>query len=58
MIQGTTIKQKAYGVLVSSKMHAETVDQLASSQWRAVILRHFEKEMQITQRIHALIAIL
>ena len=29
-IQGTTMKQKAYGTLVSSEMHAETMDQLVS----------------------------
>ena len=30
MIQGTTMKQKAYGMLVSSEMHAKIVDQLVS----------------------------
>ena len=38
-------------------MHAETVDQLESLPWRAVVLRHFEEEMRITPKIHALIAI-
>ena len=37
MIQGTTMKQKAYGTFVSSKMHAETIDQLVSLPWRAVV---------------------
>ena len=26
MMQGTTLKQKAYGTLVSSEMHAETIE--------------------------------
>ena len=30
MMQGTTLKQKAYGTLVSSEMHAETIEQLVS----------------------------
>ena len=34
MIQGTTIKQKAYGTCVFSKLHAETIDQLMSLPWR------------------------
>ena len=38
-------------------MHAETVDQLVSLSWRAVILRNFEAEIQTTRKIHALIAI-
>ena len=57
MIQGTTMKQMAFVTLVSSEMQAETVDQLVSLPWRAVVLSHFEKEMQTTQKIHALIAI-
>ena len=57
MIQGTTRKQKAYGNLVSSDMHAETIDQLVSLPWSAVVLRHFEEEMRTTPKIHALIAI-
>ena len=51
------MKQKEYGTLVSCEMHAETIDQLVSLQWRAVVLRHFEEEMRITPKIHALIAI-
>ena len=58
MIQGTITKQKAYGTLVSSEMHAETIDQLMSLPWRAVVLRHFEEEMKTTTKTHALIAIL
>ena len=57
MIQGTTMKQKASGTLVSSEMHAETIDQLVSLPWRAVLLSHFEEEMRTTLKIHALIAI-
>ena len=33
-------------------MHADTVDQLVSFPWRAVVLRHY-----VTPKIHALIAI-
>ena len=57
MIQGTAMKQKAYGTLVSSEMHAETIDQLVSLPWRAVVLRHFKEEIRTTPKIHALIAI-
>ena len=57
MMQGTTLKQKAYGTLVSSEMHAETIEQLVSLPWRAVVLRYFEEEMRTTLKIHALIAV-
>ena len=57
MIQGTTLKQKAYGTLVLSEMHSETIEQLVSLPWRAVVLRYFEEEMRTTPMIHALIAI-
>ena len=57
MIHGTTMKQKAHGTLVSSEMHAETVDQLVSLPWIAVTLRHFEEKMRTTPKIHALIAV-
>ena len=57
MIQGTTMKQKAYGTLVCSEMHAETIHQLVSLPRRAVVLRHFEEEMRTTPKIHALIAV-
>ena len=57
MMQGTTLKQKAYGTLVSFEMHVETIEQLVSLSWRAVVLRYFEKEMRTTPKIHALIAI-
>ena len=53
MIQGTTMKQKAYGTLISY----ETVDKLVSLPWRAVVLRHFEEEMRTTPKTHALLAI-
>ena len=57
MMQGTTLKQKAYETLVSSDMHAETIEQLVSLPWRAVVLRYFEEDMRTTPKIHALIAI-
>ena len=57
MMQGTTLKQKAYGTLVLSEMHVETIVQLMSLPWRAVVLRYFEEEMRTTQKLHALIAI-
>ena len=50
-MQGTTLKQMAYRTLVSSEMHAETIDQLVSLQWRAVVLRYFEEEMRTTPKI-------
>ena len=56
-MQGTTLKQKAYGTLVSSEMHAKTIEQLVSFPWRAVVLRLFEEEMRTTLKIHALIAV-
>ena len=56
-MHGTILKQKAYGTLISSEMHAETIEQLVSLPWRAVVLRYFEKEMRTTPKIHALIAI-
>ena len=59
MMQGTTLKQKAYGTLVSSEMHAKTItiEQLVSLPWRAVVLQFFEEEMRTTLKIHALIAV-
>ena len=51
------MKQKAYGSLISSEMHAEPTDQLVILLWRAVALPHFEAEMRTTPKIHALIAI-
>ena len=57
MMQGTTLTQKAYRNLVSSKMHAETIEQLVSLPSRAVVLQYFEEEMRTTPKIHALIAI-
>ena len=57
IMQGITLKQKAYRTLVSSEMHAETIEQLVSLPWRAVVLRYFEEEMRTTPKIHALIAI-
>ena len=56
-MQGTTLKQKAYGTLVSSEMHAETIEQLVIFPWRAVVLRFFEEEMRATPKIHTLIAV-
>ena len=55
MMQGTKMKQKAY--LDSFEMHSETIDQLVSLSWTAVILRHFEEEMRTTRKIHAPIAV-
>ena len=40
MIQGTTLKQKAYGTLASSEMQAETIEQLVCLPWKAVVLRY------------------
>ena len=48
IMQGTTLKQKAYGTLVLSEMHAETIEQLVSHPWRAVVLQYFEEEMRTT----------
>ena len=56
-IQGKTIKQMAYGNLISSEMHAETIDQLMSLPWRAVVLWHFKEELRTIPKIHALISI-
>ena len=39
MMQGTTLKQKACGSLVSCEMHEETIEQLVSLPWRAIVLR-------------------
>ena len=38
-------------------MQAETIEQLVSLPWKAVVLRYFEEEMRTTPRIHALIAV-
>ena len=57
MLQGTTLKQKAYGTLASSEIQAETMEQLVSLPWKAVVLRYFEEEMRTTSRIHALMAV-
>ena len=56
-IKGMTMKQKAYGTLVSSEMHTELVDQMVNLPWREVLLRLFEKKMRTTPKWHALIAI-
>ena len=58
MLQGTTLKQKAYGTLASSEIQAETMKQLVSLPWKAVVLKYFEEEMRTTPRIHALVAVL
>ena len=57
MMQGTTPKQMAYETLVSSEVHAESIEQLVSLPWRAVVLRYFEEEMRTTPKMHSLIAI-
>ena len=56
-MQGTTLKQKAYGTLASSEMQAETIEHLVSLTWRAVVLRYFEEEMRTTLMIHALVTV-
>ena len=57
MMQGTTLKQKLYGTLVSSEIYTEKIEQLGSLPWRAVVLRFFAEEMRTTPKIHALIAV-
>ena len=57
MLQITTLKQKAYGTLASSEIQAETIEQLVSLPWKAVVLRYFEEEMRTAPRIHALMAV-
>ena len=57
MMQGTTLKHKAYGTLASSEMQAETIEQTVSHLWKAVVLRYFEEEMRTTPKINALIAV-
>ena len=57
MLQCTTLKQKAYGTLASSEIQAETVEQLVSLPWKALVLRYFEEEMRTVPRIHALMAV-
>ena len=57
MLRSTTLKQKAYGTLASSEMQAETIEQLVSLPWKAVVLKYFEEEMRTAPRIHALMAV-
>ena len=38
-------------------MQAETMEQLVSLPWKAVVLRYFEEEMRTTPGIHALMAV-
>ena len=57
MLQGTTIKQKAYGTLASSEIQEEMMEQLVSLPWKAVVLWYFEEEMRTAPRIHALMAV-
>ena len=57
MLRGTTLKQKAYGTLASTEIQAETIDQLVSLPWKAVVLKYFEEEMRSEPRIHALMAV-
>ena len=57
MLRGTTLKQKAYRTLASSEMQAETIEQLVSLPWKAVVLKYFEEEMRTAPRIHALMAV-
>ena len=43
--------------MASSDIQAETIEQLVSLPWKAVVLRYFEEEMRTTPRIHALVAV-
>ena len=43
MLQGTILKQNAYRTLASSEIQAETMEQLVSLPWKAVVLRYFEE---------------
>ena len=36
-LQGTNLKQKTYGTLASSEIQAETMEQLVSLPWKAVV---------------------
>ena len=57
MLQGTTLRQKALGTLASSEIQEETIEQLVSLPWKAVMLRYFEEQMRTVPRIHALMAV-
>ena len=57
MLRDTPLKQKAYGTLASPEMQAETIEQLVSLPWKAVVLKYFEEEMRTAPRIHALMAV-
>ena len=57
MLRGTTLKQKGYGTLGSSEKQMETIEQLVSLPWKAVVLKYFEEEMRTAPRIHALMAV-
>ena len=57
MLQGTTLKEKAYGTLASSDIQAETIEQLVSLPWKAVVSRYIEEEMRTAPKIHALMAV-
>ena len=57
MLRGTTLKQKAYGILASSEMQAETIEQLVSLPWKAMVLKYFEEEMRTAPRIQALMTV-
>ena len=48
---------KAYWTLPSSEMQAETIEQMVSPLWKAVVLRYFEEEMRTTPKINAQIAV-
>ena len=55
--ESQNLKQKAYGTLAASEVQVETIEQLVSLPWKAVVLRYFEEEMRTTPRIHALMAV-
>ena len=44
------MKQKVYGTLASSKIHTETVDQLVTLPWGAVLQHHLKEENQENTR--------
>ena len=47
-IHGPTMKKMAHGTCAFSEMLTETVNQLVSLPWRAVVLRHSEEKMRTT----------
>ena len=56
-LTGATLGNWSNGTLASSEIQAETMEQLVSLPWKAVVLRYIEEEMRTTPRIHALVAV-